>query len=104
MFVYLQAYRPQQPDTKPLAQPLLGFVSLFSADAKALETQPIAVTPQPGSRLGVTPMSFNLNLQALAPGEYTCQVTVLDPATSKATFWRAPIVILQTNDLPVSSR
>jgi VWFA-related protein len=94
MFVYLQAYRPQLPDSKLPAQPLLGFVSLFAADAKALETQPIAVTPQPGSRLGVTPMSFNLNLQALAPGEYTCQVTVLDPATSKATFWRAPVLLV----------
>jgi VWFA-related protein len=94
MFVYLQAYRPQQPDSKPPAQPLLGFVSLFSSDAKALETQPIAVTPQLGSRLGVTPMSFNLNLQTLAPGEYTCQITVLDPATSKASFWRAPVLLV----------
>jgi len=94
MYVYLQAYRPQQPDSKLPAQPLLGFVSLFSADTKALETQPISVIPQPGSRLGVTPMSFNLNLQALAPGEYTCQITVLDPATSKATFWRAPVLLV----------
>jgi len=94
MYVYLQAYRPQQPENKLPAQPLLGFVSLFSADTKAYETQPIAVTPQPASRLGVTPMSFNLNLQGLAPGEYTCQVTVLDPVTSKATFWRAPVLLV----------
>jgi hypothetical protein len=39
-------------------------------------------------------MSFNLNLQTLAPGEYTCQITVLDPATSKASFWRAPVLLV----------
>jgi hypothetical protein len=31
----------------------------------------------------------------LKPGQYDCQVTVLDPASGKAAFWRAPIVIAQ---------
>jgi len=43
-------------------------------------------------RLGTTPLSFDV--EHLAPGEYDCQVTVLDPADSKATFWRAPIKIM----------
>jgi hypothetical protein len=41
------------------------------------------------------PMSFSLGVNGLAPGEYDCQVTILDPATQKASFWRAPIVLVQ---------
>jgi hypothetical protein len=33
-------------------------------------------------------------LTGFAPGRYECQVSVLDPAGAKATFWRAPIVII----------
>ena len=40
------------------------------------------------------PLSFSLGIDGLPPGEYDCQVTVLDPATQKATFWRAPVMIV----------
>jgi len=97
MYVYLQAYRPTQAtpaESKSAAQPLLSFVTLYSGNDKAYETEPVAVTPPTGSRLGVTPFSFSLDLHGLAAGEYECQVTVVDPATGKATFWMAPILIL----------
>ena len=29
------------------------------------------------------------------PGEYDCQVTVLDPTDRKAAFWRAPVLLVQ---------
>ncbi len=57
------------------------------------KTAPIAVEPNATTRLGVTPLSFDFGIQQLAAGQYECQVTVLDPSTSKASFWRAPIVI-----------
>jgi hypothetical protein len=103
MYVYLQAYRPTQAasapaETKAPTQPLLAFVSLYQGGDKAYETQPVAVIPPVGSRLGVTPFSFNLDLHGLAAGEYECQVTVVDPATAKATFWRAPIMVLQATE------
>jgi hypothetical protein len=41
------------------------------------------------------PLSFALNVKDLAPGKYDCQVTVLDPATQKATFWQSPIMLAQ---------
>jgi hypothetical protein len=37
---------------------------------------------------------FNLGVNGLPPGQYDCQVTVLDPATQKANFWRAPILLV----------
>jgi VWFA-related protein len=100
MFVYLQAYKPQAagappaPGTTPApAQPLLGFVSLYSNGTEVFKTPPIAVVPSSATRLGVTPLSFDVGLSTLAPGAYDCQVTVIDPSTSKGTFWRAPIMI-----------
>ncbi len=91
--VYLQAYKPRLTGAPASTDPLVAFVSLYSADTEVLKTPPIAVEPASETRLGVVPLSFDLGINRLAPGEYQCQVTVLDPATSKATFWRAPIAI-----------
>lgn len=74
-----------------MSQPFLAFVSLYLAGNKVLETSPTAVAPNAATRLGVSPISFSVNLKDLAPGEYDCQVTVLDPSTRKSTFWRAPV-------------
>jgi hypothetical protein len=40
------------------------------------------------------PLRFSLSLAKLTPGEYTCQVTVLDPTGQKAAFWQAPIMLI----------
>ena len=105
IYVYLQAYKPSasSPATgssaNPMAgatpDPLMAFVTLYSNGSEAFKTQPIAVNPNATTRLGVTPLSFNVRAASLKPGRYDCQVTVLDPVTSKANFWRAPIVIAQ---------
>jgi len=94
IYVYFQAYKPPAPDSKTPAQPVFAFVSLYLAGNKVFETPPTAVTPNATSRLGTMPMSFSLGVNGLPQGEYDCQVSVLDPATGKATFWRAPILLI----------
>ncbi|HTW80425.1 MAG TPA: VWA domain-containing protein [Terracidiphilus sp.] len=91
VYVYLQAYRQTQPGDN---HPFIAFVSLYRGSKKAFETPSIAVDPNASSRLGTAPLSFSFNVEHLRSGEYECQVTVLDPATLKATFWRAPIEIV----------
>ena len=91
MYVYLQAYRPSPPVNM---QPLVAFVSLYSGERKEFETAPITVAPKPTAHLGIAPLSFSFDVGGLATGEYDCQVTVIDPATAKASFWRAPIKIV----------
>ena len=104
MFVYLQAYQQAQQSgdtaSSPRGQPFLAFVSLYRGDAKVLETPPTAVVPTISGWLGIAPFSFHLELNRLPPGEYDCQITVLDPATSKSAFWRAPIVISPSEGYP----
>jgi len=90
MYVYLQAYEPGATAT----QPLVAFVAFYRGQSKVLETPPSSVTDGLNNRLKTMPVRFDLSLDQLPPGAYTCQVTVLDPAGQKAAFWQAPIVVV----------
>ncbi len=94
MYVYLQAYKQTAEGNPPASQPLFAFVSLYLGDKKVLESPPTAVVPNSASRLGTMPLNFNVSLGALAPGSYDCQISILDPATQKTNFWRAPIFVV----------
>ncbi len=105
MYVYMQAYRQNPPaattakasgtQTAATPAPLFAYVSLYRDQKKALDTGPIAVMPEAGSRLGTTPLSFHIGLAKLAPGKYQCQVSVLDPEGHRAAFWQAPIMLVR---------
>ena len=117
LYVYLQAYagdRPtpaaRPPASTPVASstpttvppagtsaspPLIAYVSLLRAGAVAFQTPPVAATPLPGTRLGVVPLRFDVNLGSLAPGEYQCQVSVLDPTGKRVSFWRGPFLLVR---------
>ncbi len=90
MYVYLQAYE-QGASGK---QPLVAFVSLYNAQTKAFETQPMEITRELNSHLQTMPFSFSIPLSQLPPGEYACQVSVLDPAGQKAAFWQAEVKVV----------
>ncbi|WP_263357970.1 VWA domain-containing protein [Acidicapsa ligni] len=98
LFVYLLAYKAPEAGTAsgPAAapQPLVAYVNLYQAQNKVFQSQPVEATPQANTRLGVTPLSFTIPLNELPPGEYTCQVTIVDPSGQKSTYWQAPIIIV----------
>jgi VWFA-related protein len=94
LYVYLQAYKQGQQGGPPASQPLFAFVSLYLGDNKVFETPPAAVVPSAASRLGTMPFNFSLGINRLIAGNYDCQITILDPTTQKATFWRTPILIV----------
>jgi VWFA-related protein len=91
MYVFLQAYEPAATST----QPLVAFVTFYRDQSKIFETPPRSVTEGMNNRLKTMPLRFDLSLDQLTPGAYTCQVTVLDPTDQKAAFWSAPIVVVQ---------
>lgn len=95
MYVYLQAYKPPVSGSQSSDPPVFAFVSLYLANNKVFETPPTAIAPSAASRLGTMPLSFTLHIDRLPPGEYDCQVTVLDPTTLKVNFWRAPILLVR---------
>ncbi len=90
MYVYLQAY--QQGITT--AQPLVAFVSLYHGETKAFESQPLEIKQGLNNRLQTMPFNFSIPLNQLSPGQYDCQISVLDPTGKKATFWRAPVAVV----------
>jgi VWFA-related protein len=89
LYVYLQAYQ----QGVPAAQPLIAFMSFYQGQTKVFETRPIEVTDAMSNAIRTMPLRFNVGLAPLPPGDYNCQVTVLDPAGQKSAFWQAPITI-----------
>ena len=90
MYVYLQAYEP----TAATIEPLVAFVSFYRGQTKVFETPPLPVSVGLNNKLKTVPLKFSLSLNKLPPGEYNCQVTVLNPTGEKAAFWQAPVMLI----------
>ncbi len=90
MYVYVQAY--EQGVTTP--QPLVAFVSFYKEQTKTWETPPMEMTHGLANRLQTMPFSFTIPLRQFPPGEYACQVSILDPTGKKAAFWQAQVLIV----------
>lgn len=91
MYVFLQAYERMAP----AIQPMVGFVTFYKGQTKAFETPPMLVTDGLDPKTKALPLRFDLALDKLPPGEYNCQVTVLDTTNQKAAFWQAPVMLVQ---------
>jgi VWFA-related protein len=91
MYIYLQAYERGAT----AMQPLVAFVTFYKGQVKAFETPPLAVTEGMNDKSKAVPLRFSVSLTKLPPGEYNCQVTVLDPTGQKAAFWSAPVMLVQ---------
>ena len=91
MYIYLQAYERAVPEM----QPLVAFATFYRGQTKVFETAPQEVTGGLDPKSKAVPLRFTVPLNALDPGEYNCQVTVLDPAAQKAAFWSAPMRVVQ---------
>jgi VWFA-related protein len=90
MYIYLQAYEPGSPSI----QPLVAFVSFYRAQTKVFETPPKEMVQAWNNRVQTVPISFSIDLHQLSPGEYDCQVTVLNPAEQKVAFWQASVMLV----------
>ncbi len=105
MYVFVQAYAgaPAGAPTSassastpaPAPPPLFASVSLYQGGHKAFESALISASPVAGSRLGTVPLSFQIGLGDLAPGEYQCQISVLDPSGHRVAFWVNPIKLVK---------
>ena len=91
MHVYFHAYQNNATTTEPL----IAYVTFFRGQAKAFETSALAVTEGLHPKSKAVPLSFSLAFDKLPPGEYNCQVSLLDPNGKKAAFWQAPIMLVE---------
>jgi hypothetical protein len=91
MYVYLQA---DEPDAPAVVQPLLVYVSFFRGPNRVMETPVMEIKEGLDPKSHMLPMELAFPLANLRPGEYECEVNVLDPAGRKAAFWRAPVMVI----------
>jgi hypothetical protein len=91
LLIYLQAYEREATATQPLA----AFVKFFrDGEEKAVEIPASIVSDGLDSHSKAVPLKLTVSLEDLAPGQYTCQISVLDPSGQKAAFWQAPIRVI----------
>jgi VWFA-related protein len=96
LYVYLQAYRGSLNAATPgsSAPPLIAFVSFYRDHKNVFETTAKVMAPEPASRLQAVPISFNIPLHGIEPGEYQCQVSILDPTANQVAFWVGPLMLV----------
>ncbi len=90
MIVYLQAYERAATATVPLT----ASVAFYKGSVKVLESPALKITEGLDAKSKMLPIQMNVALASLKPGEYDCQVTVVDPATQKSTMWQKPVTII----------
>jgi hypothetical protein len=93
LYVYLEAYDPA-PDPAEKKPNLVASVSFFKGRVKAFETDPVKLDHTLAARPNVMPIEFQVPLAKLTPGQYICQVSVVDQTGKKFAFPRAPMVLL----------
>jgi VWFA-related protein len=90
LYVYLQAYEQGAASVEPL----ITFVSFYQGKTKVFETQAMEVASGMSNSLKTMPVRFSIGLNTLPPGDYDCQVTVLNPTAQKSAFWQTPITLV----------
>jgi VWFA-related protein len=93
LYVYFEVYDPGL-DSERRTPGLAASLSFFRDRTKTFETTPIRISQATTGRPGVAPFQFQLPLAPLAPGQYTCQVNVVDEVGRKFSFPRARLVLL----------
>jgi hypothetical protein len=93
LYVYLEVYDASADpgDRKPS---VLTALSFYRGRTKAFESAPVRVTQPAAKRPSVLPVQFQVPLEKLSAGQYTCQVTLLDEVGKKFAFPRASVVLL----------
>jgi len=90
LYVFLQVYERDAA----AVQPLVAFVTFFHDGAKVFETDPLGMAEWDPKQHAV-PIRFTVPLLSLAPGNYDCRVTVLDPQRKRTAFWKAEIALVR---------
>jgi VWFA-related protein len=94
MYVAFDVYDAAPDPAKPASRRVFVTMSLFNQKgAKAFETSSVEATDQVATRPNATPVQLQVPLKALPPGNYVCQLSVVDEVGRKFAYPRADLVI-----------
>ncbi|MGH9661269.1 MAG: VWA domain-containing protein, partial [Bryobacteraceae bacterium] len=92
LYVYLEIYDPALDDTAQRAS-VFAVMSFYRGKTKAFESSPVTVTQPLARRPGVFPVQFEVPLEKIAAGRYTCQLTLVDEVGKRFAFPRSSLVL-----------
>ncbi len=93
MLVYLEVYDSgTDADTK--AASVSANVSFFLGNKKAFESPSVRLSELLKNRRATLPLQFQVPLAKLVPGQYTCQINIVDEIGRKFAFPRGSVVVL----------
>jgi VWFA-related protein len=93
LLVYLEVYDPA-PDPQTKAPSVTANLSFFMGGKKAFESPAVTLDQTVKSRRSTLPVQFQVPLAQLLPGQYTCQVNIVDEIGRKFAFPRGSVVVL----------
>lgn len=93
LYVYLETYGAavDGEGTPPSVSATLAF---YRGRRKAFESAPVSVQAPLKARANAVPLQFQVPLAKVTPGNYVCQVNVIDEVGRKFAFPRTSMVVL----------
>ncbi|MGH9614496.1 MAG: VWA domain-containing protein [Bryobacteraceae bacterium] len=107
LYAYLEVYDPTAPENLQSDVRIAGVtanLALYAGNRKVLETQPIHASRLEAKRDSALPLRLQTPLGTLKPGEYTCQINVIDELGRKFAFPRARIAVLPAANTVASAQ
>ena len=93
LLVYLEVY-DTGTDAGTKAVSVSANVSFFLGDKKAFESPSVRLSDLAKTRRATLPLQFQVPLAKLLPGQYTCQINIVDEIGRKFAFPRSSVVVL----------
>jgi len=91
LYVYFEVYDPGLEASPSVTAELM----MFRGKSKAFESAPLRVTKPRSGRPNTLAFEFQMPLANIPPGQYTCQVSVIDEHARKFGYARSPLVVMQ---------
>ena len=102
LFVYFEVYdpvtMPEDPLQKAQAASVAANLTLFNGTHKVLDTPQVHVTRLDSRRDNVLPVRLRIPFNDLKPGQYTCQINVIDELGRKFSFPRILLFVMAAAD------
>ncbi len=93
LYVYLELYDPR-PDPETNAPSISATLSFLQGKTKTFESAPVQLAGVYPNRYSTMPIQFQVPLATMAPGDYVCQLNIVDEVGRKFAFPRSRVVVL----------
>jgi VWFA-related protein len=91
LFVYAEVYDAAVEEQKAS---VLASLAFYRGRVKSFESTAVRISETAAKRPGVYPVQFEIPLDKLPAGQYTCQLTLIDEIGRKFAFPRASVIVV----------